>query len=346
MRRRVRGVAAVGVGFGVGALAVRRRRVAERAPAVTSAVPAPVGRPGTVTTQDGLSLAVVEHGTQDDPSATVVLAHGYVQSSALWSGQVRDLLEARPDLRVVVYDHRGHGRSDRTPRERATIAQLGRDLARVVEAVAPTGPVVLVGHSMGGMTLMALAEQHAELVADRVVAAAFLGTSAGGLSSVTYGLPAPVAKVLRRALPKANERAVRTELAGRPRRVGALDAWLVFPRGADPALVDRTLEVHRGCSAETVAAFAATFADHDRQHALAALAAAQTLVVVGDRDVLCPVGHSRALAAALPGSELVVYPGVGHMVHLERRAEVSRALVSLVDRALSRPLDPRRSAVS
>jgi pimeloyl-ACP methyl ester carboxylesterase len=57
---------------------------------------------------------------------------------------------------------------------------------------------------------------------------------------------------------------------------------------------------------------------------------------VGDADRLCPVEHSRAIADALPMAELAVYPGVGHMVQLERRAEVSRRLLALVDRALSR----------
>jgi len=296
------------------------------------------GRPRTVETEDGLALSVVEHGAQDSATATVVLAHGYVQSSALWAGQVRDLIDARPDLRVVAYDHRGHGRSPRTPRDRATISQLGRDLARVIEAVAPTGPVILVGHSMGGMTIMALAEEHPGLVGERVAAVAFVGTSSGGLAEVTYGLPAPVAALMRRALPRLNARNVKAELAGRARHVGALDARMIFPRGADRELVATALEVHRACSAETVAAFLDTFRGHDRVHALQALSHVQTLVVVGDKDALCPVAHSHAIAAALPASELVIYPGVGHMVHLERREEVSRRLVGLVDRALAREL--------
>ena len=264
-----------------------------------------------------------------------MLAHGYVQSSRLWAGQVRDLVDTRPDLRVVTYDHRGHGRSGRTERERATLQQLGRDLARVLDAVAPDGPVVLAGHSMGGMTLMALAEEQPELFAGRVVGAAFVGTSAGELDAVTHGLPRPVARVVRRAMPALNEAAVRAELRGRTRLVGAADAFLIFPRTADRGLVREALDVHRECSAETVAAFLSTFSDHDRRAALSALAHVPTVVLAGDQDRLCPVEHSRAIAAALPGSELVVYPGVGHMVHLERRAEVSAHLVRLVDRALA-----------
>ncbi|MCW2613819.1 MAG: Pimeloyl-ACP methyl ester carboxylesterase, partial [Frankiales bacterium] len=305
---------------------------------VPSPVP-PAGRHRSVTTEDGVELAVTEFGATD-ATATVVLAHGYVQSSALWAGQVRDLVDTRPDLRVVTYDHRGHGRSGRTTRDRAHLEQLGRDLALVLDAVAPTGPVVVGGHSMGGMTVMALAEQRPELFGDRIVGAAFVGTSSGGLAGLTYGLPAPVARVVTRLLPRLNERAVAAELAGKARKVGAMDARMIYPKGVDTGLVQWTLDVHRDCSAETVAAFLPTFSTHERLAALEAVAHVPALVVVGDQDVLCPVEHSRAIARALPSSELVVYPGVGHMVHLERRSEVSRHLVALVDRALAASSPP------
>jgi pimeloyl-ACP methyl ester carboxylesterase len=318
-----------------------RRRAATRG--VDNPVPEPepstppplAGRNRTVVTEDGVELSVVEHGAQDSATATVVLAHGYVQSSKLWNGQVRDLVDARPDLKVVTYDHRGHGRSGRTPRDKATISQLGRDMGRVIDAVAPAGPVVVAGHSMGGMTIMALAEERPELFTERVVAAAFVGTSAGELAEVDYGLPKPIARAVKALLPKLNEAAVKAELKGKPRKVGKPDAYMIFPRGADPALVKEALAVHRECSAETVAAFLGTFADHDRRAALASLSHVPTAVVVGDKDVLCPLPHSQALAEALPTSELTVFPGVGHMVHMERRAEVSRILLTLVDRALS-----------
>jgi pimeloyl-ACP methyl ester carboxylesterase len=319
-----------------GAAAARRRAAAAGVAAAPSALPAPpTGRPRSVRTADDVELSVVEHGAGDGASATVVLAHGYVQSSALWHGQVRDLVDGRPDLRVVTYDHRGHGRSGRTSRDGATLEQLARDLLAVLDAVAPDGPVVLAGHSMGGMTIMALAEEHPELFGDRIAAAAFVATSSGGLDAVTWGLPAPVARALKRLLPVLTEQAVKAERRGRARPVGRFDSRLVFPRGVDRALVQSVLDVHRSCSAETVAAFLPTFSAHDRLQVLASLSHVPSLVVVGDQDLLCPLEHSRAIADALPQSELVVFPGVGHMVHLERRAEVSRSLLALVDRALA-----------
>jgi len=324
-----------------GAPVLARRRVAvghDVAP--VAALPPLAGRERTVRTEDGVELAVVEHGAEDAPSATVLLVHGWVQSSRLWDGQVRDLLSARPDLRVVTYDHRGHGRSGPTPRDRATIAQLGRDLAEVVEAVSPDGPVLLVGHSMGGMTVMALAEQRPELLDERVAGVALVGTSAADLAIGTYQLPAPVARLAQRLVPVLGELGVLAERRGLPRYVGPLDRWLLFPRGADPELVRQALDVHRASSAEVVAAFLPTLSGHDRRAALRALAHVPAVVVVGDQDRLCPLAHSQALAAALPSSELTVFPGVGHMVHLERRPEVSAILLGLLDRALTPCADP------
>ena len=59
---------------------------------------------------------------------------------------------------------------------------------------------------------------------------------------------------------------------------------------------------------------------------------APTLVVVGQRDLLTPVWHSRYLASHIPGADLVVLPGTGHMVQFERRAEFRDLLVGWAER--------------
>jgi pimeloyl-ACP methyl ester carboxylesterase len=337
MSRRRAAAGALAAGALVGAPVVLRR-LARPGLDVDPVAPVPPlsGRERSVPADDGVELAVVEHGAQDAPSATVVLVHGWVQSSRLWDGQVRDLVAARPDLLVVTYDHRGHGRSGPTHRDRATLAQLGRDLGAVVDAVAPAGPVLLVGHSMGGMAVMALAEERSDLLEERVAGVALVGSSAADLAAVNHGLPAPVSRLVLRLLPAVSELAVRAERRGLPRPVGRLDGRLLFPAGADPVLVREALDVHRETSAEALAAFLPTLSEHDRRTALEALAHVPVAVVVGDQDRLCPLAHSQALAAAIPTSELTVFPGVGHMVHLERRPEVSAILLGLLERALTR----------
>ena len=94
-----------------------------------------------------------------------MFVHGYTQEMAVWHYQRKALAADNPG-RLVFYDQRSHGRSGRGAPERSTIDQLGRDLRVVLDEVAPTGPVVLVGHSMGGMTIMALADAWPELFGD------------------------------------------------------------------------------------------------------------------------------------------------------------------------------------
>ena len=318
-------VASILIGAGV-----RRRRAAASPPVYAGALPTLAGTVRPVVTTDGVTLAVQVHGPAE-ATATVVLAHGYVQSGRLWARQVEALCQARPDLRVVTYDHRGHGDSGPTTAANATMAQLARDLLVVLDEVAPTGPVVLVGHSMGGMTLMALAEQHPELFGDRVTGVGLVATSSGQLDGLTYGLPAAVAKLVSRQLPRANELARRREAAGKQALAQPFLPALLFGPGAAADDIAATLDDMKRCPAATVADFHLTFGDHDRIAALAALTGVRTIVLVGTRDKLCPEGHSRAIAAALPTAELFVYPGAGHMLQLERAPEVSRRLLELCE---------------
>jgi pimeloyl-ACP methyl ester carboxylesterase len=101
----------------------------------------------TVTSADGLSLAVWEHG---DPTApTVVLIHGYPDTHLVWDGVVAELSGSH---HVVTYDVRGAGASE-APHDRAgyDLARLSEDLVAVVDATAPDGPVHVVGHDWGSV---------------------------------------------------------------------------------------------------------------------------------------------------------------------------------------------------
>lgn len=294
--------------------------------------PALAGRPLEVEAEDGVVLHGEAHGPEQ-AAGTVVLLHGYQLSQRLWARQVAALRAARPDLRVVTYDHRGHGRSTHGTAERATLGQLGRDL-RTVLGAATDGPVVLAGHSMGGMTVMALAEQFPELVRERVAGAGLLATSAGGLAENDFGVHRAVARLAHTAVPRANAWALRRVEAGRPKPSSPGTRWLLFGARPDRLDVLRTQQVLDGTHAATNHHFYATFAEHRRAHALAHLGHVPVLVVAGDRDRLTPVGHARAIAEALPHARLVTYPGCGHMVQLERAHDVSRRLVELTARAL------------
>lgn len=114
---------------------------------------------------------------------TVVLVHGFCLDMGTFHFQRKRLAE-RGDYRVVAYDQPGHGRSGRLESGEYDLTALGHTLRRVLDEVAPDGPLVLVGHSMGGMTIMALAELYPEMFGDRVVGTVLMATS-GGLAAET-----------------------------------------------------------------------------------------------------------------------------------------------------------------
>jgi pimeloyl-ACP methyl ester carboxylesterase len=287
-----------------------------------------------VVTGDGTRLHVEERGAPDAP-LTVVFLHGWSLDRRAWGRQVVDVPAASGvPVRVVSYDHRGHGLSDPPRPGTATIAQLGDDLADVLAAAAPDGPVVLAGHSMGGMTIMALAERHPAVFAARVAGCAFVSTSSGGLSSNTTGLPVPVARMLRRA-----ERAFGRRMVARGNRPpGRLTAAvtrpvlrsLLFGPAAGPVEVNLTMELVAAHWPATFAAFRDTLDEHERHAALVGCDGMPVSVLCGSADRLTPLAHSRRIAEAIPGSELVVYPGAGHMLPLERPTEVTERLAALV----------------
>jgi pimeloyl-ACP methyl ester carboxylesterase len=284
---------------------------------------------------DGLPLHAQAHGPDDAPG-TVVLLHGYQLSQRLWGRQVHALRTQRPDLRVLTYDHRGHGGSGRTRPERASLLQLGQDLQAVLEQAAPAGPVVLAGHSMGGMTVMSWAEQHPHELGDRVTGVGLLSTSSGGLAENDFGLHPRLAALAHHAVPRLQAWVHRRVERGRRQPPSPGTRWLLFGTEADRADVRRTQEVLDGTPAATSAHFYPTFGDHDRRHALEHLARVPVLVACGDLDRITPLAHTHALAEALPHATLVVYPGAGHMIMLERAHDVTRRLLALVGAAVPR----------
>ena len=297
-------------------------------------------RTRTVTTTDGVPLAVEEVGPATAP-LTVVFVHGYALAMGSWHFQRLGLPDMRnPRIRMVFYDQRSHGRSGLGPPEGATIDQLGSDLYAVLTAVAPTGPVVLIGHSMGGMTVMALADAHPELFGSRVVGVALLSTSTGKLSEVTLGLPAALARLRSPVLPLLlRGMRSRAALVERSRRIGSDLAWLVIRRygfgtkDVSPALVEYAGQLIAATRVEVIADYYGALHSHDKLSALGVLAGVETLIMVGDKDLMTPVEHSRVMAEGLPSAELLVIEDAGHLAMLERPTLVNLRLRAFLHRA-------------
>ncbi|WP_326556491.1 alpha/beta fold hydrolase [Micromonospora sp. NBC_01796] len=314
--------------------------------ALAAAGPGTAG-PGTagVELSDGIRLEVEQVGPATAP-ITVVLLHGWTLDHRTWHRQVSALVENLGDaVRIISYDARGHGRSGVSNLGTATLARLGDDLAELLDRLAPTGPVVLVGHSLGGMTIMEYAHRHPDDFATRIAGLVFVATTAEGHTHTCYGLPTRVAWLIRLA---------ETTGAGVLARCGGLRTpqpllqalrpslrWLLF--GDDCASEDIRLTTS-AVSRAALVAIGGLRSSIGRQHRLDTLATLGDLPVaalVGDRDRLTPPRCTESIVETLPDTELTVCPGAGHMLMLERPDEVNAALLEVVRRALA-PIPAQR----
>ncbi len=338
------GATAAGLAAGVAlerALVRRARRGVEDPYADEPFGHQPYDQSLTVTTGDGTDLHVEIVEAREPapvPTPTVVFVHGFCLDMGTFYFQRKELAR-RGDHRMVFYDQPGHGRSGRLEAGEYDLAALGEGLRAVLAATVPEGPVVLVGHSMGGMTIMAFAEICPEWFGDRVVGVVLMATSGGLVDKTKIGLPALVARASAPLLPLVNGAA---RLSGgaidRARAVSADLAWLLTRRygfGTDrpsPALVSFVERMNSRTSAETVARYLRTLYTHARYPALAAMRGIPTLVIVGDKDLITPVTHSEEIVRYLPDAEFVRIPDSGHVVMLEHADEVNRLLVSFLEK--------------
>ncbi|MEU4427258.1 alpha/beta hydrolase [Actinoplanes sp. NPDC024001] len=301
-----------------------------------------------ITLADGVRVHVEVSGPADAP-VTVVLLHGWCLDRRIWRHQVAALTGmGRKAPRVIAYDTRGHGRSGATRLRSATLDQLGDDLAEVISRFAPSGPVVLAGHSMGGMTIMEYAHRHPDDFAARVAGLLLVSTTAEGHTHTRYGLPPHLATVLR---------AGETLGAGLLARSGAwcphravLPAlrpalrWLLFGDDCSTDALRLTMRSLGRAPLRSIGGFRESVGAQQRLDTLAALADVPAAVLAGDRDRLTPPACAESIAHALPGAELEIFPGAGHMLPLERPEEVSAALTGIVRRVARQAKRERQRA--
>lgn len=289
-----------------------------------------------VTTSDGVPLSVREAGPEDAP-LTVVFAHGFCLRMGAYHFQrdrLGDVFGAQ--VRMVFYDQRGHGQSGEGSPESYTLTQLGQDLESVLAATAPRGPVVLVGHSMGGMTVMSHARQFPEHYGRRIVGAALISSAAEGVTRSPLGefLKNPALDAVRftaRSAPKLMHRgrSVSRSLIG-PILRAASYSDLQVSRSLD-AFSQRMMN---GTPIATLVGFLRALETHDETAGLWTLLKIPTLIACGDHDLLTPDEYSRLMSASLPLSELVIVPGASHLALLDKPEPINDGLIRLIERAM------------
>jgi len=279
-------------------------------------------RPGQehrVRSFDGTELAVNVVGPADGP--VLVFFPGFALDMTVWHFQWKELSRR---YRCVLYDQRGRGRSDRAADGDYSLEAMGRDLLAVLDAEAADGPVVLVGHSLGGMSILALAADHPEQFGGRVRGVVLANTAAADLLRSALGSLG--SKAALRVLPAARR------LLADPRRAyrirerlvggGADLAFLIaratnFGPHAAPSLVDHVVSISAAAPVEVWTDVMSSLLAMDLGHALEHVRC-PALVIAGDLDRLTPPASALAMKSKLPDARLVEIEAAGHCAMLER----------------------------
>lgn len=294
----------------------------------------------TVVADDGVALHVeIDHpvGGEGSEPATVVFSHGYTLNLKGWVLQVRALKGA--GYRVVAWDQRSHGRSAEADGASCTIEQLGADLRSVIAATCPEGPIVLVGHSMGGMTTMSYASQFPEELRARVLAVGLVATAAVGEGLTDLRMGRYVGRAIGWGGPLLLLRLARHQ--------GFLNSVRPFGRAAEDALVMRVsfdspvserlvrfvADLIFATPFAVMAAFLPSLGRFDVRSGLEAMRGIEVLVINGEGDLLTPPSYSEEIVTIVPGAEHVVVRDSGHLIMLEHPTLVSEQLLLLIERA-------------
>jgi pimeloyl-ACP methyl ester carboxylesterase len=279
----------------------------------------------SVTTADGLALVTRQFGPKV-ADMTVILLHGLLGDRNSWRCQTRHLTSRHPDIRVIAYDQRGHGRSGRGCALSNTIGQLARDLDAVIDMTTPSGHIVLVGHSMGAMTILQYLQHHQSRNKDRITGVGLIATAAADITchGLARLLATPLgggACALAAHIP-ASVDAVRTTAVRATQPI-----WRLVTKKAHilAALINAP-------QLSTLGDFLDSISHFDGTAAYRALSRTPTLIMCGTVDWVLPSYHSAAIAAAVSAAELVDVPGAGHMLMLDRPDVVNDRLDALLER--------------
>ena len=271
-----------------------------------------------IATPDGGELHAVEKGPKD--ARPLVLLHGISLEARVWGYQLRDLSDR---FRVIAVDLRGHGGS-RPGSDGYGMPRLATDLKTVLEALDLRDTIV-VGHSMGGMTLMRFCGDHPDVLDERVAGVVFLATMP------LLPVPALAQRAIATLAPRLHglgERRGWDRMPSRRIRDEAISYLLIrriFGRDASPTHVALSRELVLGAPTEAMWPSGLGIAVHNAEEALESTKT-PALVIGGELDNLLPPAMSRRIAELLPNAELHILDDAGHQLMLERPEKLAELL--------------------
>jgi pimeloyl-ACP methyl ester carboxylesterase len=296
------------------------------------------GRQRRVTGPDGASLHVEEHGPEAG-APTLLMTHGWDLDATAWYYEKKHLADR---FRLVLWDLPGLGLSGQPADGRYSLEGMARDLKAVLDATAGGRPVVLVGHSIGGMTVLTFCRLFPELLGREVAGIVLVNTTytmplntilAGGLlRALRWPVLVPLLYLTTGLWPlvwamnwksyldgSAHKSTGWTSFSGRETR-GQLDFGAYFTAKQHPAVLAKgILAMLRWDETTTLPGIAVP-----------------TLIITSDHDKLTLPRASEEMRRLIPQSELVMVRPAGHPGFLEQSAAYDEAIAGFALRSLAR----------
>lgn len=304
-------------------------------------------RPGLVhvdeeTTVDSGGIAIQTYMVGPaDAEATVVFIHGFTLAAEVYYMQVDYLQKHFPQVKSVLFDVRGHGRTGQVPPELCTIAGTADDALATIRTHAPTGPLIIVGHSLGGLTALNLVKRADAELRGRIRGIILTATSIESLSA--QGLPQILAS------PVAEK--VRDTTEASPDEVDAFRDYIssfiapalstaVFKRPINDHVVEFHAAMIHETPLDTFVGFFDDLQEHDELDAAPALAGMDGYVLAGENDDVTPLSQSERICELWPNAKRQIAEGAGHMLPLEAPGILNNAIHTLLVRVLGEPSTP------
>jgi pimeloyl-ACP methyl ester carboxylesterase len=258
----------------------------------------------TIASVDLSTGVKVDFAEQGDPAGIpLLLLHGYTDS---WRSFERVLPLLPQSIHALALSQRGHGDASR-PDDGYRPLDFATDVAAFMDALS-LKPAVIAGHSMGSFIAQRFAVDHPERTSGLVLMASFAGVRDNPgvleLRDSVANLTDPIDRDFVQAFQEST-----------------------LARPVPPTFLDTVVRESLKVPARVWRAALAGMVEADHSGDLGAIRA-PTLVLWGDRDTLVPRSEQDALAEAIPGSRLVVYPGVGHGLHWEDPERVAADLAA------------------
>lgn len=275
----------------------------------------------------GVRVHWYEVGPEDSQAPTVVYVHGFNIAAAEFAMQV-DALRPR-GVRQVLVDLRGHGKSQRCAPELLAIDACADDIAVVLRSRGVAGPVVVVGHSLGGPVSLALMRRHS----GEFAWAGSVQVSSAVEPFTMQGMPRLLAGPFGRALEWVVARLPRFAEGMRRAITDSLVPVLAhgfYFRPVPWEVIRFHADMIKQTQLPTYQGFFDDLQEHSELGAAGVLAGVPGYILVGDRDRVTPISQSRRLWDIWPRAYLQLLPESGHMPPLDAPGAVAAAIERLL----------------